>query len=363
MPKQVLVPTFFVHADGARVFDEADDVELIWGLSDEERARGNGDPSRFPIRVAALEAALEEHLPHVHAMHAMGLRGHLPVTAEMIARADNLEVLFIQAAGTDMIDVAAATERGILVVNAPGGNAPSVAEHAVGMMLSLVHRLADADRYAHVEKKSDSMRLMTSGPRPALMGGKTIGIVGFGFIGRTLAAICQHGFAMDVIAYDPFFDPIEARRLGVEMVPDLADLLPRCDFVSVNTPLNDATRNIIDAEALAAMKSTAYLVNTGRGGSVDTDALVQALTDGTIAGAGLDVTEPEPLPEGHPLFSLENAMLTPHSAGGAPEVLPMMAVTAAELALEALRGRRPRHLINPAAWERHVERFHTVTSA
>jgi D-3-phosphoglycerate dehydrogenase len=355
--KRVFVPAFFVHPAAIAVFEDAPDVELVWGLSDDERQIGPGAADRYAIRLKAVERALDEQLPRAHAMHAMGLRGHLPVTAAMMDQAPRLEVVFIQAAGTDMIDVGAATERGILVVNAPGGNAPSVAEHAVAMMLSLVHRIADADRFAHTEQRSDFMRLTKNGPRPALMGGKTLGIIGFGFIGRTIAQICRDGFGMDVLAFDPFFDPIEARRLGVTMLLDLAELLPRCDFVSVNTPLTPATRNIVDAEALRLMKPGAYLVNTGRGGAVDTEALVEALRGGTIAGAGLDVTEPEPLPAGHPLFSLENVMLTPHSAGGAPEVLGVMATTAAVLTLDALRGHRPRHLINPAAWERHVERF------
>jgi D-3-phosphoglycerate dehydrogenase len=162
---------------------------------------------------------------------------------------------------------------------------------------------------------------------------------------------------MQVVAFDPYFDSIEAERLGVTLVDDLDQALAAADFVSVNTPFNAQTAALIGAKELAVMKDTAYLVNTARGGVVDPDALLAALRDRTIAGAALDVTEPEPLPPGHPLFDLDNVILTPHMGGNAPEVFRASSVTPVRLLLEALRGGRPRHLINPSAWARHVERF------
>jgi phosphoglycerate dehydrogenase-like enzyme len=275
----------------------------------------------------------------------------------MFERAALLEVVFISAAGTDKIDVRAATERGILVINAAGANAPAVAEHAVGLMLALCRRIADTDRVAHETKKVDAMRVMQTPPRLSLLRGKTLTIIGFGFIGRTIAQICRQGFGMHVVAFDPFFDSIEAERLGVSLVDDLDEALAAGDFVSVNTPFNAQTAALIGARELAIMKDSAYLVNTARGGVVDPDALLVALRDRTIAGAALDVTEPEPLPPGHPLFDLDNVILTPHVGGNASEVFRASSVTPVRLLLEALRGGHPRHLINPSAWPRHVELF------
>jgi len=355
--KKVLIPTFLLHPDADALLESAEDIEVIYGLDEAERAIGLGGTDRFAQRDQAVKVALDRYLGEVHALHAMGPGGHLPVSAEMFERAALLEVVFISAAGTDKIDVNAATERGILVINAAGANAPAVAEHAVGLMLALCRRIADTDRVAHETKKVDAMRVMQTPPRLSLLRGKTLTIIGFGFIGRTIAQICRQGFGMHVVAFDPFFDSIEAERLGVTLVEDLDEALAAGDFVSVNTPFNAQTAALIGARELAIMKDSAYLVNTARGGVVDPDALLVALRDRTIAGAALDVTEPEPLPPGHPLFDLDNVILTPHVGGNASEVFRASSVTPVRLLLEALRGERPRHLINPPAWSRHVERF------
>jgi D-3-phosphoglycerate dehydrogenase / 2-oxoglutarate reductase len=355
--KKVLIPTFLLHPDADALLESSEDIEVIYGLDEAERAIGLGGTDRFEVRQQAVAEALSRYLGEVHALHAMGPGGHMPVTSEMLQRASLLEVVFISAAGTDKIDVPAATELGILVINAAGANAPAVAEHAVGLMLALCRRIADTDRLAHATKKVDAMRVMQTPPRLSLLGGKTLTIVGFGFIGRTIAQICARGFGMKVLAFDPFFDPIEAERLGVTLVEDLHEALAAADFVSVNTPFSPQTAALIGAKELETMKSTAFLVNTARGGVVDPDALLVALRDRVIAGAALDVTEPEPLPPGHPLFDLDNVILTPHVGGNASEVFRASSVTPVRLLLQALRGERPRHLINPHAWARHVERF------
>jgi D-3-phosphoglycerate dehydrogenase / 2-oxoglutarate reductase len=361
--KKILIPTFLLHPDADALLQEADDIEVIYGLDEAERAIGLGGTDRFALREKAVAEALERYLGEVHALHAIGPGGHLPVTADMLRQASLLEVVFISAAGTDKIDVAAATELGILVINAVGANAPAVAEHAVGLMLALCRRIADTDRNAHVHKRVDAMRVMQTPPRLSLLGEKTLTIIGFGFIGRTIAQICRQGFGMQVQAFDPFFDPIEAERLGVTMMDDLHEALATADFVSVNTPFNPDTAALIGAGELAAMKPTAFLVNTARGGVVDSDALLAALRDGTIAGAALDVTDPEPLPDGHPLFDLDNVILTPHVGGNASEVFRASSMTPVRLVLEALRGKRPRHLINPSAWSRYVERLETAAGS
>ena len=357
MRKKVLIPTFLLHPDADALLQNADDIEVIYGLDEAERAIGLGGTDRFVQRDAAVKAALDQYLGEVHALHAIGPGGHLPVTAEMLERAGLLEVVFISAAGTDKIDVGAATELGILVINAVGANAPAVAEHAVGLMLALCRRIADTDRLAHETKKVDALRVMQTPPRLSLLSGKTLTIIGFGFIGRTIAQICRQGFGMQVVAFDPFFDSIEAERLGVTIIDDLHEALAAGDYVSINTPFNTETAALIGTKELATMKDTAFLVNTARGGVVDPDALLTALRERTIAGAALDVTEPEPLPPGHPLFDLDNVILTPHLGGNASEVFRASSVTPVRLLLEALRGQRPRHLINPSAWTRHVERF------
>jgi len=355
--KKVLIPTFLLHPDADKLLEEADDIEVIYALDEAERDLGLSAPGRVEVRKEAVSAALERHLPEIHALHAMAVGGHMPVTAEMFDRAPHLEVAFISAAGTDKIDVVAATERGVLVINAVGANAPAVAEQAIGLMLALCRRICDTDRHAHASKRVEPLRVMQSPPRLSLLGGKVLGIVGYGFVGRSIARIATQGFGMEVIAYDPYFDPIEAERQGVTILDDLHDLLAQADFVSLNTPFGPETAALIGSKELAVMKPTAYLINTARGGVVDTDALVSALTERAIAGAGLDTTDPEPLPDGHPLFDLDNVVLTPHVGGNAPEVFRASSVTPVRLTLDALRGKRPRHLVNPDAWARHVERF------
>jgi D-3-phosphoglycerate dehydrogenase len=173
----------------------------------------------------------------------------------------------------------------------------------------------------------------------------------------------ERAIGLDVIAYDPYFDPIEAERQGVRLVDTLLAALAAADFVSVNTPFNPETCALIGPAELAVMKPTAFLINTARGGVVDTEALEKALIAGCIAGAGLDVTDPEPLPDGHPFFDLDNVVLTPHLGGNASEVFRASSMTPVRLTLDALRGRRPRHLVNPDAWPRHAERFGTTAPA
>jgi D-3-phosphoglycerate dehydrogenase / 2-oxoglutarate reductase len=350
--KIVFIPSNFLHPDGATVFAGHPDIEVVYALTEQERKDLRWSPDLRRKLSAKAKDELNAALPRIHGLFAMGLMGHLPVTAEMMDRAKNLEVIFIPAAGTDQIDSNAATERGIVVINAPNGNANSVAETAVGLMLGLCRRIAERDRAIHMEKKMDMMAVMQRGSPLSNLSGKTLGIIGYGFVGRTLADMCRRGFNMKVIAFDPYFDPIEAERQGTIIVEDLNELLATADFVSVNTPLMGSTRGLIGKDQLARMKKTAFLINTARGPVVDTDSIVAALRDRVIAGAGLDVTDPEPLPDNHPLFDLDNVMITPHLGGNAPETFRPCSVISARLALDVLRGRRPSVMINPPAWDR-----------
>ena len=344
VPKTVFVPNRLI-GDAERIFTEAG-LEVVYGLPLELRGFG-GSPEVQQQRREAFDPGLAAHLAGAHALQAIGLGAQLPVTAELLDAAPQLEVVFVPSAGTDVIDLDAATERGIAVVNAAGNNYVSVSEHAVGLMLSLTRLIARTDRVAHADQRSVSTMALGT---PGIVHGKTVGVIGFGFIGREVARICTTAFGMRALAYDPYANPIEAERLGVELVDDLADLLGASDVVSMHSPLTPTTRNLLGRAQLAAMKPTAVLLNTSRGGTVDTEALVEALQEGRIAGAGLDVTEPEPLPEGHPLYSMENVVLTPHSGGSAPEMVARAGAMSASDTVRALRGDRPTNLVNPQVW-------------
>lgn len=275
------------------------------------------------------------------------------VTPERLAAAPVLEVIGVPGSGTDHIDVVGATARGVLVVNAAGGQATAVAEHAVGLMLALAKRIAVSDRIFHTEGRFVGREHYT-GPGwpgwPHEIGGSTIGIVGFGAIGRDLARKCRLGFDMTVLAHDPYCPPDGMRDHGATPVPVLADLLAAADWVSLHVPLTEETRGLIGEAELRAMRPTAALVNLARGGVVDEDALLRALREGWIAGAGLDVFAEEPGPDGHPLYGLANVVCTAHIGGWVEEAVPRLAAIMAEEMLVALRGERPGRLVNPAAW-------------
>ncbi|MGE4242745.1 NAD(P)-dependent oxidoreductase [Ramlibacter sp.] len=345
---KVFIPAFTAHPDVDRVFAD-NGFELDFALSAEERALGRWAYERADLRSEIMEAALAERLGDARVLCAVGVKGHLPVTAEMLERAKKLEVIYLGAAGYDRVDLKAATARGIPVFNAPGGNAIGVSEHAMGLMLALARRIDATARYSRETGKWARQFTMLSTPRLSVLHGKTLGLVGYGFIGRHLADKARLGFGMRVIAYDPYFDPLEAERHGIELFHDLDAMLAASDFVSIHVPWNEATQGLINAERLARMKPTAYLVNTARGPIVDTPALVEALTKRTIAGAGLDCVDPEPLPDDHPLYRMENVIVTPHIGGAAQEDIEQADRVAARLAVDYLKGRGARSAVNAAA--------------
>jgi D-3-phosphoglycerate dehydrogenase len=281
---------------------------------------------------------------------AHGLVG--AVTGDQIRAAPNLEVIGIPGSGWDHVDVTTATAAGVLVVNAAGAQHAAVAEHGVGLMLSLAKRIAVSDRIFHAEGRFPDRNSFTGDGWPGWpheISGSTVGIVGFGFIGRDLARKCRLGFDMTVLAHDPYADPDEAARQGVRLVGSLAEMLPRCDYVTLHVPLIDATRNLFGETELRSMKPTAYLINLARGGIVDEDALLRALTEGWIAGAGLDVFAEEPGPDGHPLYGLDNVVCTPHIGGWVIEAVPRLSTVMAREMLTVLRGGRPWRVVNPEA--------------
>lgn len=264
------------------------------------------------------------------------------IDASVIGASPRLAVIAKHGVGVNNIDVEAATGHGIPVLTTRGANSQSVAEHALALMLALVKDILPLDR-ALREGRWDKATY-----KGAEMAGKHLGLVGYGDIGRRLAAMVRP-FAMEVTVYDPH---IEAGDLdhGARLTGDLDGLLASADIVSLHCPLTDQTRDLIGADRLALMKSTAYLVNTARGGIVNEDALVRALRDGTIAGAGLDGFAEEPPPEDSVLWSLPNVVVTPHIAGATAAALRRMGVHAAENVLGVLGGGHIDHrcIVNPS---------------
>lgn len=279
------------------------------------------------------------------------LAKHFHVTRELLAQCPKLLVVSSNGAGYDTVDVQACTEAGVLAVNQAGGNAQSVAEHALGMMLSLSKRIVEVDK-----------ALRRDGPfeRTAYKGGeaygKTIGIIGLGNVGGKLAAMCKHALGMTVLAYDPYLGDNEITARGAKKV-ELAQLLKSSDFVSINCPLTAESRNMISEEQLSLMKPTAYLVTTARGSIHDEVALEAALRAKKIAGAGLDVWEKEPPPADHPLMAFDNVFVSPHTAGVTQDARVTMARIAAEQMVATLNGERPARLLNPEAWPAYAKRF------
>jgi D-3-phosphoglycerate dehydrogenase / 2-oxoglutarate reductase len=279
------------------------------------------------------------------------IAGHFHANADLLRRTPNLLLVSSNGAGFDPVDVEACTAAGVVVVNQSGGNAHSVAEHAVGMLLTLSKRIIEADR---------ALRRDPNINRNALMGteaeGKTIGIVGLGNVGRRIAALCNGLFRMKVLAYDPYLSAAEMAARGGEKV-ELDDLLRRSDYVSISCPLTKDNRGMIGARQFALMQRHAYFITTARGFIHDETALADALRNKLIAGAGLDVWDKEPPPPDHPLLQFDNVLASPHTAGVTKEARENMGKIAAEQVLGALDGKRPPRIINPEVWPRYVERF------
>jgi D-3-phosphoglycerate dehydrogenase len=259
-----------------------------------------------------------------------------PFTARVIQAADRLKVISRTGVGYDAVDVLAATARGIIVTTTPGVNRHAVADWALALMLCCARKVPEnlAEVRQGAWTRYEGMDL----------DGKTLGVVGLGTIGKEVAKRAK-AFGMRLLAFDPVQDPPFVEGQGIAYV-SLEELLRQSDFVSIHCFLNAATRHLINAERLALMKPTAFLVNTARGGIVDTEALYQALRAKRIAGAGLDVFEGEPLRADSPLRALENVYLSPHCAGSTADARERSGTMAAENLVRALRGERPEGIVN-----------------
>lgn len=254
---------------------------------------------------------------------------------QVLSAATHLKVVGRHGVGMDGFALDYCRERGIRVVNAPGANTQSVAEHTIGQMIALAHRFSAYDRSVRegdwgILRRLDSWDLH----------GKTLGIVGVGAIGKAVANMARTAFSMELIGFSPR-PPKGGVPQGMELVDDLETLFSRADFVSLHLPLKPETRGIVDEHLLSKMKKDAYLINNARGGVVDEQALVRALQEGWIAGAAVDVFTTEPLERSHPFTGLNNLLLTPHSAALTRESLDRMGLMAAKGIVDVLEGREP----------------------
>jgi D-3-phosphoglycerate dehydrogenase / 2-oxoglutarate reductase len=278
---------------------------------------------------------------------AIIVEGATFVTGEVMDRIGPcLRIIARPGIGVDRIDLAEATRRGILVVNTPDGPTESTAEHAIALLLNLCKQVMVNDRILRSGQPFPPLREVTPGFEVA---GAVLGLVGLGRIGSRVAAIARV-LGMKVLAFDPFVAPERASTLGVELAPSLAELLPRAHIVSLHCPSTPETYHIMNAETLNLMPGGSYLINVARGALIDETALLAALQSGHLAGAALDVFDPEPPVTNHPLFALPNTLCTPHIAAHTAASVRRMHVMVCEQIASALRGERPTNLVNAEVW-------------
>jgi D-3-phosphoglycerate dehydrogenase len=281
----------------------------------------DGEPGQLAERIGDYDALI--------------VRSKTRVTADLIDLATNLKVIGRAGTGVDNVDVAAATRRGIIVANAPGSNMVAAAEHAIGLLLAVARNIPQADaalRAGRWERRNG-----------VELAGKTLGVVGLGRIGQLVAARAL-GLGMRVIAHDPFVPEERARELGVTPL-GLEELWAGAEFITLHAPLTSDTRHLVDEAAIAQMRPGVRIVNAARGDLVDLDALVAALKDGRVAGAGLDVFPSEPYTQGE-VLTLPNVVVTPHLGASTQEAQDRAGVIVAEQVVAALDGRLVSNAVN-----------------
>lgn len=295
--------------------------EVEWDFVD-------SDAAELPASVAATYDALVVLTPEVSAATVRGV--------------DRLRIVARFGVGYDNVDVPACTEAGVLLTITPDGVRRPVAVAALSMMLALLHRLRDKDQLVRTGRWHDKLDYMGTSPR-----GRVLGLLGWGNIGREVSAVCAP-LGMRQLAADPYADPATAAAAGVELC-DLDRLFAEADVLIVTCALTPATRHLVNADRLARMRPTAYLVNIARGPIVDQQALTTALVERRIAGAALDVFESEPPSPDDPLLGLDNVLLAPHAAAWTDEIALGNGTSAIRAVLDVAAGRVPAYVVNPAA--------------
>ena len=321
MKKKILIVQP-IHESGVRVFDD-----------------------RFEVRVAS-DPSVATVIKEIKGVEGVVVR-MAPFTREIIAAADSLKVIGRHGVGVDTIDVKAATERGIVVTNTPNANALSVAEHTITAIGALAKRATLYNRAIR-----EGQWEIRNSYQAVDLDGKTLGLVGIGRIGSLVARKAAAAFNMKVIAFDPYVAPEKAREMGIALVPTSDDVFRQADVVSLHTPLTPETKGFVNAGRLGLMKPAAFLVNFSRGEVVEEKALYEALKKGVIAGAAIDVYDPEPPLKENPLFELDNIILSPHSAALTQECVIRMATGAAEGVVDVLTGKTPQFVVNPEVFKK-----------
>ena len=310
-------------------------------IADSISQRGIDELSRDDALDVAIKTGLSEKelIKVIPTFSALIVRSQTRITADILNAGTKLRVVGRAGVGVDNVDVETATRRGIVVLNAPGGNTVSTAEHAFSLLLAMARKIPHADanvRNKHWDKKNfEGVELYN----------KTLGVIGMGRIGSELSRRAI-AFGMRVVAYDPYLSVTRARSLQVELLDELDDLLATADFISLHTPLTGETRHILDAARLLKTKRGVRIINCARGGLIDEPALAKALQAGDVAGAALDVFEIEPLPVDSPLRSAPNLVLTPHLGASTVEAQESVGIEIAQSIRAALLEGTIRNAVN-----------------
>jgi len=284
------------------------------------------------------EITQEEIESEIENYDALVIRSRTTVTPAILNNARNLKVVGRAGVGLDNVDVGVATQKGIIVMNTPGGNTISTAEHTMAMLTSLARSIPQADRSMH-EGRWDKKKFVG-----VELYGKTLGICGMGRIGQEVVKRAL-AYGMKVLAFDPFINEEAVKRLGVTKAT-VDEICQNADFITVHSPLNPQTKGLLNKERFAMMKKGVRILNCARGGIVNEEALLEALQNGTCAGAALDVFEVEPLPVDHPFRSMDNVIMTPHLGAATSEAQEGVAREIAEQIVEVLEGKMIRNAIN-----------------
>jgi D-3-phosphoglycerate dehydrogenase len=310
-------------------------------IADSISQRGIDELSRDGALEVAIKTALSEKelVDLIPQFSALVVRSQTKVTADILNAGVRLRVVGRAGVGVDNVDVETATRRGIIVLNAPGGNTVSTAEHAFSLLLSVARKIPQAD--ANVRSKNWNKKDFEG----VELYNKTLGIIGMGRIGSELSRRAI-AFGMRVVAYDPYLSATRARSLQVELVDELDDLLKSADFISLHTPLTTETHHILDSGRLQKTRRGVRIINCARGGLIDEAALTKALHDRQVAGAALDVFETEPLPADSPLRSAPNLVLTPHLGASTAEAQESVGIEIAQSIRAALLEGTIRNAVN-----------------
>ena len=299
---------------------------------------------RLATEVEVLErftASRDEILRALPEVHGIILCAGFRMFAEEMDIAKRLEVIGRHGVGLDIVDLEEATKRNLPVVFTPYGPTESTAEHALMLMLAVTRKVTYLDR----EIRSGNFHIRDHVVGFELFEGK-LGVVGFGHIGKRLAEMCREALKMEVFVYDPFINEEEIRSHGAEKCNTIQELMTKSDIISLHIPSTEQSRGLIDKEALEALGPDGFLINAARGAVVDEKALIHALQNGIIAGAGLDVFDPEPPQKENPLFNLDNVVLTPHLASFTDQGRRRMGLMVVEDVLSVLKGEPPKYCVN-----------------